>query len=154
MPIVQRLFLLILWSILVLGQGACSVHQTSGATSTGAQLVHHARQLVGTPYRYGGNDIGGFDCSGLVQFTYSRIGILIPRTTRAQLARSQAIKPAEMRPGDLLFFRLKGPKVSHVGIYIGNQKMIHAPSNHKSVSYARLDQGYWRDHLVAIGRFH
>jgi len=135
------------------GLSACAVSPQNESGPTNVKLVRQAKQLVGTPYQYGGNNPDGFDCSGLVQFAYSRVGITIPRTTRGQLARSRPVKPANMRPGDLVFFRLRGNKVSHVGMYIGKRMMIHAPSTDKSVSYARLDKGYWREHLVAVGRF-
>jgi len=136
------------------GLTGCATYPQNEATPTGAKLVHQAKRLLGSPYHFGGNTPDGFDCSGLVQFAYSRVGIAIPRTTRAQLAQSKPVDQADMRPGDLVFFRLHGRKVSHVGMYVGNRMMIHAPSNHKSVTYARLDKGYWHEHLVAIGRYY
>ena len=124
-------------------------------TETGAQLAARAKSLVGTRYQYGGNNPRGFDCSGLVQYTYQKAGISIPRTTRAQLKHIRPVKLSRIQPGDLIFFRLAGPKASHVGIYIGDNKMIHAPSSGKHVAYARLDaNGYWRSRIIATGRFY
>ena len=118
------------------------------------QLVAQAKALVGTPYRYGGDSPRGFDCSGFVQYTHRKVGIDIPRTTRAQLKQSRTIKLARLQPGDLIFFRLSGRKISHVGIYIGNNRMIHAPSSGKRVAYASIDaNSFWRSHIIAIGRF-
>jgi cell wall-associated NlpC family hydrolase len=154
MPVIRRFLSLTLILALFFGLTGCATSPQNGATPTGAKLVKQVKQLVGTPYRYGGNGPGSFDCSGLIQFVYSQIGIAIPRTTRGQLKRSRAVEPEDMRPGDLIFFRLSGRKISHVGMYIGGRKMIHAPSGHKSVSYARLDKGYWREHLAAVGRFY
>ena len=118
------------------------------------RIVYYARSLVGKPYRYGGNTPAGFDCSGFIQYTYRQAGISVPRTTHDQLRLSRNVKRSRLQPGDVIFFRLDGPKVSHVGIYIGGKRMIHAPSSGKLVSYARLDNGYWERHIVKTGRFY
>lgn len=154
MPLIRHFLSYTLILTLIAGLTGCATSSHIEASSTGAKLVRQVKQLVGTPYHYGGSGPNGFDCSGLVQYAYSRVGITIPRTTRGQLKQSHAIKPQNMRPGDLIFFRLRGRKISHVGMYIGNRMMIHAPSGHKSVSYARLDKGYWHEHLAAVGRFY
>jgi cell wall-associated NlpC family hydrolase len=154
-PEIRRFCSFVLCLALLAGLTACGTFTPRNeTTATGQELVRQVKQLLGTPYRYGGNDPDGFDCSGLVQFAYSQIGIAIPRTTRAQLVNSQPVAKTAMLPGDLVFFRLRGRKVSHVGMYIGHRLMIHAPSNDKSVSYARLDKGYWGDHIAAVGRYY
>jgi len=154
MPAIRFFLSFTLISTLLIGLSGCATSPHNEATPTGVRLVQQVKNLVGTPYRYGGNGPDGFDCSGLVQFAYSRVGIKIPRTTRAQLVQSKPVDLADMRPGDLVFFRLRGRKVSHVGMYVGKRMMIHAPSNHKSVTYAHLDKDYWRKHLVAVGRYY
>ena len=121
---------------------------------TGVQIVSYARALIGNPYHYGGNTPAGFDCSGLVQYAYHQAGIAIPRTTRQQLKLSTAVSPSQRLPGDIIFFHLDGRKVSHVGLYVGGNSMIHAPSGGKHVSYARLDNGYWERHIIKTGRFY
>ncbi len=127
---------------------------TRAPAPTGSAIAHEARDLLGAPYRYGGTDPAGFDCSGLVHYAHRQAGIATPRTTRAQFRRAQRVKPAQLRPGDVLFFRLQQPRVSHVAIYIDNGRFIHAPTNGKFVSYASLQNAYWRDRLVAAGRLY
>lgn len=151
----RRFCSLVLCLVLLVVLTACgTLTPRNETTMTGLKLVRQAKQLLGAPYRFGGSNPDGFDCSGLVQYAYSQIGIAIPRTTRAQLVHSQPVRVADMLPGDLVFFRTRGRKVSHVGMYIGDRMMIHAPSNHKSVSYAHLDKGYWREHIAAVGRYY
>lgn len=93
-------------------------------------IVNLAHQYMGTPYVWGGESPKGFDCSGFAQFLYGKAGINIPRTTYTQWRAGRAVNPAQLRPGDLVFFRgsdSKGGLPGHVGIYIGNGQMIDAP---------------------------
>jgi len=109
---------------------------------------------MGTPYRYGGSDPReGFDCSGLVQYTHRQAGIAVPRTARAQYNASRPVSRRQLRPGDLVFFRIDGRRISHVGIYLGDGRFIHAPSSGQKVTTARLDDPYWRRHYSGAGRF-
>lgn len=110
-----------------------------------------AKQLLGVPYRYGGASPKGFDCSGLVYYAYGQAGAAVPRTTAALYRTAVPIDPRKARPGDLLFFQIGG-RISHVGIYAGEGRFIHAPSSGKKVVSGRLDSPYWRDHLIAAGR--
>jgi cell wall-associated NlpC family hydrolase len=112
-----------------------------------------ARQMLGAPYRYGGSSPSGFDCSGLVSYAYRSVGIRVPRTSSEQFRQAQRVPLQNLQPGDLLFFRLSPPKISHVAIYDRDGRFIHAPSSGKRVSYASLDNPYWRQHLVGAGRF-
>ena len=109
--------------------------------------------MLGVPYRYGGVDPSGFDCSGLMQYAFNQAGVKLPRTSRDIFRISQLISPKELQPGDLVFFAISSNKVSHVGIYADHNRFIHAPSSGKGVSYASLDNSYWRQRLVAVGRF-
>ena len=111
-----------------------------------------AKTMVGKPYRYGGHSPTGFDCSGLVYYSYSRAGIAVPRTTRSQLKVGVPITSKSLRVGDLVFFDQEGRKFSHVGIYIGNGRFVHAPSSGKHVRIDSLNQRYWRKHFVAARR--
>jgi cell wall-associated NlpC family hydrolase len=108
--------------------------------------------MVGAPYRYGGTSPQGFDCSGLVYYAHRRAGISVPRTTGLQLHGARRVALANVRPGDVLF-ELEGNKVSHVGIYAGAGRFIHAPSTGKKVSYASLRSPFWRSRLISAGRF-
>lgn len=112
-----------------------------------------AATLVGSPYHYGGSSPRGFDCSGLVYYAYSKAGIRVPRTTQAQYRNARRVSLSQLDPGDLLFFKLGGIPVAHVGIYAGNDRFIHAPSAGKKVSYASLNNAYWQTRLLAAGRY-
>lgn len=111
-----------------------------------------ASDMVGSPYRYGGADPRGFDCSGLVYYAYRKAGIQISRTTAEQYRQSKRVTVSQLQPGDLLFFTISRDKLSHVGIYAGKGRFIHAPSSGRLVSYASLDDPYWRRRLIGAGR--
>ena len=108
---------------------------------------------LGTPYRYGGSNPRGFDCSGLVYYTYYKAGIRVPRSTMAQYRHARPVMLKNLQPGDLVFFRFAHRWVSHVGIYAGNARFIHAPSRGRVVSYDSLHDPYWKKRLVAAGRY-
>ena len=123
-----------------------------------ALVVATADELVGTRYRYGGSSPkSGFDCSGFIQWVYSRQGIDLPRTTRG-LARAGTRVPArraELLPGDLLLFAGHGTRITHVAIYVGDGRIIHASSGQRTVRYDDLDsaRGRWfRQHVVSARR--
>ena len=129
---------------------ATQIHGNSPAVVA----VQTARQQIGVPYRYGGSTPKGFDCSGLVHYAYLRAGIKVPRTTGELLRRAHRVPLAKLRPGDVLFFRIAPPKITHVGLYIGGSRFVHAPSSGKEVSYASLNDEYWKHHLVYAGRLY
>lgn len=118
----------------------------------GAYAVRHALKMVGTPYVWGGNKPGGLDCSGLVQYSYARAGVAVPRAVVQQRAASRAVPRKQIRPGDLVFFHLDGKRNSHIGIYIGDGKFVHAPSTGKHVTTASLSNPYWRRHFAGARR--
>ena len=124
-----------------------------GKTSKKSVLVK-ARSLIGKPYRYGGNHPStGFDCSGFVQYTHAAVGINLPRTSYQQYRATHPISKQQLRPGDLVFFRISRKRsISHVGIYLGNGKFIHSPSSGKHVSIAKLDNPYWQKAYSSAGR--
>ena len=111
-----------------------------------------ALKMVGKPYKYGGSSPSGFDCSGLVLYSYKQAGLSLPHQTVQQRSASRPIKLAELRPGDLLFFNQEGKKFGHVAIYVGGGKFVHAPSSGKSVKTDRLDSPYWKKHLSEARR--
>lgn len=132
--------------------GHPELQANASSEPSGHPAVAVARSMIGAPYRYGGMTPQGFDCSGLVYYAYREVGIAAPRTTRGQLRSSRPVRFSDVRPGDLLFFRLSGRKVSHVGIYAGDGRFIHAPSTGKRVSYAEAGSPYWRSRLIRAGR--
>lgn len=117
-------------------------------------VLMRAIGLVGTPYTYGGNTPqSGFDCSGLVAYVYrDMLDLRLPRTSR-ELAGIQGprIAPEKLATADLVFFGSKG-SVSHVGIYVGEGRFVHAPSTGGTVRLDHLDGAYWRDHYSGAKR--
>lgn len=117
-------------------------------------VLMRAISLVGTPYRWGGNTPeSGFDCSGLVNYVYrDMLDLRLPRTSR-ELAKVQGprIAPAQLASGDLVFFS-SGGQVSHVGIYVGEGRFVHAPNAGGTVRLDRLDGSWWRDHYSGAQR--
>lgn len=121
-------------------------HRSPGET---AAVV--AKRQVGVPYRYGGTGARGFDCSGLVQYAWSKAGVRLPRTTSEQWRRTSPVQANDLRTGDLLFFRIDG-RISHVGLYLGGGRFVHAPSTGRTVAVARLDAGYYRETFAGATR--
>ena len=121
-------------------------------TQAGDQAAGYALTMVGKPYKYGGSSPAGFDCSGLVMYSYRQAGFALPHSTDKQRATSRPVKVADLRRGDLLFFNQEGKKHGHVGIYVGGGKFVHAPSSGKSVRSDRLDSPYWKKHLTEARR--
>lgn len=112
-----------------------------------------ALQLQGRPYVYGGKSPEqGFDCSGLVVYVYDQQGIKLPRTTQSLVQQLPGVQPELRQPGDLLFFNTEKP-YSHVGIYIGNDDFVHAPSARTGrVMVSNLQTPYWRERFMAVRR--
>lgn len=139
---------------LVLLLGGCATTTPAPAPSpTGDRAAANALKLVGAPYRYGGaSPSRGFDCSGLVQYSYRGAGVSLPHNTEKQRHLAKPIRRAELRRGDLVFFDEEGKKNSHVGIYLGDGTFVHAPSSGKHVRRDRLDSPYWRKHLSDLRR--
>lgn len=125
--------------------------QESVRRSVGELAAEVALRQVGVPYVYGGSTEQGFDCSGLIQFAYANVGKRIPRTTSQQWRYLTPISDRQMQVGDLLFFRIEG-KVSHVGLYIGDRRFVHAPSTGRQVSVQALDSDFYRRAFVRAAR--
>jgi len=124
---------------------------TVARRSPGQQAASVAVRQIGVPYRYGGNSVSGFDCSGLAQYSYARAGKQIPRTTAQQWRHLEPVKRSNLVVGDLLFFRIAG-EISHVGMYLGENRFVHAPSSGREVSIASLDSGFYKRAFVRGGR--
>jgi len=116
-------------------------------------VVQAAKGMIGAPYRYGGSSPRGFDCSGLVSFSFAQAGIQVPRTADRQFHASHPLGDRGLLPGDLIFFDLGGRRISHVGIYVGEGRFVHAPSTGRQVSVESLANPYWRDRIVGAGHY-
>lgn len=125
-----------------------------GEARVAVRAADTARSMVGKPYRYGGyTPQRGFDCSGLVYFSYRHAGLSVPRNTHGQKRAAHPVPYREMRKGDLIFFSQSGRRYSHVGIYLGHHRFVHAPSTGERVRVDSLDSPYWRRHFVDARRF-
>ena len=118
------------------------------------ELALYALSYIGVPYRYGGSSPQtGFDCSGLVHYVYSRgAGIALPRTTEALSEIGAPIAPDELATGDLVFFDTLRKPYSHVGIYLGDQRFIHAPTSGGQVELVDLRARYWQSRFSGARR--
>lgn len=121
------------------------------ARTDGERAAVVAVRQIGVPYRYGGTDSSGFDCSGLVHFAWAAAGRNIPRTTGTLWARLKPVSRKSLRTGDVLFFRIDG-KMSHVGLYLGDGRFVHAPSTGREVTVAALDSPFYRKAFIRAGR--
>lgn len=120
----------------------------------GLTIAQIAEAMVGVDYRYGGsNPEQGFDCSGLVYYSHTKVGEQVPRVSYAQLAASDEVAEDDLQPGDLLFYRING-KPSHVGIYIGHGRFVHAPSSGKKVSVSSIENVYFKPRFIRAGRLY
>ena len=118
----------------------------------GYALVGTALSLRGAPYRDGGTDPNGFDCSGFTQYVFAQYGIALPRNVREQYREGKAVKPEELTAGDLVFFTTTDPGVSHVGIAVGGDEFVHAPSTWGTVRVEHLGTSYWSQRYIGARR--
>jgi cell wall-associated NlpC family hydrolase len=117
----------------------------------GYGITGTALALRGTPYRNGGHDPGGFDCSGFVTYVFAQHGVAVPRTVGELYRAGREVKGA-IEPGDLVFFTTVAPGASHVGIAIGGDEFVHAPSSTGEVRVERLGASYWSTRFVGARR--
>jgi cell wall-associated NlpC family hydrolase len=115
-------------------------------------VISLALSLQGTPYRNGGSDPTGFDCSGFVQWVFAQQGLALPREVRQQYLAGESIETDEVRPGDLVFFETVSSGASHVGIALGSGEFVHAPSSRGVVRIERYTSRYWADRWVGARR--
>jgi len=137
------------------GDGSSGAPGSGPAASAdpGAAVLRIAESQIGAPYRYGGAGPDAFDCSGLVSYSFRQLGVAVPRTAAQQFAAATPVDRRDLQPGDLVFFRLAGREVSHVGIYAGSARFVHAPQRGGHVRMASLDDDVFRRGWAGAGRF-
>lgn len=137
-----------------LNLSACGSSAKYKGSASNQVVIKAAKKMLGVKYRYGGTSPKrGFDCSGLVQYSHKAAGINLPRTTGQQYKASRWIARKYLQAGDLVFFKTTLSRaVSHVGIYLGNNKFIHAPSSGKRVKISSMKERYWRKRFTGAGR--
>jgi cell wall-associated NlpC family hydrolase len=114
--------------------------------------VGTALDLRGTPYRDGGSDTRGFDCSGFTQYVFAQHGIALPRAVRDQFSAGRQVSSDIFEPGDLLFFTTTAPGATHVAIAVGGDGFVHAPSTTGVVRVERLRSDYWSRRFLGARR--
>ena len=130
---------------------AGSPARPSGA-ALGYSVAGSALGLRGTPYRNGGTDPSGFDCSGLVNYVFAQNGVRVPRTVSDQYRAGRQVDRSQIEAGDLVFFSTVAPGATHVGISIGGDEFVHAPSGAGEVRVERLSAAYWASRFVGARR--
>ncbi|KLU67671.1 murein DD-endopeptidase MepS/murein LD-carboxypeptidase precursor [Desulfosporosinus acididurans] len=118
-----------------------------------SDIIDHAVGLVGKPYIFGGTTLKGFDCSGFTQYVYAGSGISLPRTSYAQYASGDSVSKSNLQPGDLVFFSTYSKGASHVGIYIGGGKFVHADNPKKGVTITNLSDSFYVKNYLGARRY-
>jgi cell wall-associated NlpC family hydrolase len=133
--------------------GLAAVRHSPNASSV-QKLLGEGFTYLGVPYRWGGTSpVTGMDCSGLVQLVFrNAVGIDLPRTALEQAGQGNRVGVRELKPGDLIFFNTIGENISHVGIYVGNGKFLHAPATGKLVRIDKLYSKFWAQRYITARR--
>jgi cell wall-associated NlpC family hydrolase len=124
----------------------------TGHRYDGRAVAEFALALRGVPYRFGGSDPAGFDCSGLVKYVFERYGIFVPRVVEQQWQVGDKVKLRDIKAGDLLFFATSGSAVTHVAIALDSERFVHAPNSTGVVRVEALTSTYWGGHYVGARR--
>jgi cell wall-associated NlpC family hydrolase len=123
------------------------------STPVQKEVIQTARSLLGIPYKYGGTTPEGFDCSGFINYVYrNAAGLALPRMTHDLARAGKPVSAAELRPADLVYFKIERQKPLHVGIYLGKGKFIHSPSTRGKVNIQDLNMDYWHDRYLGARR--
>jgi cell wall-associated NlpC family hydrolase len=137
------------------GSGAAAPRDARGAARAEIDayaLTGTALALRGSPYRNGGSDPSGFDCSGFTQYVFAQHGVTLPRDVRAQYRMGKSVKPDDLAAGDIVFFTTTEPGPSHVAIAIGGDEFVHAPSSTGVVRVEHLSSTYWSPRFLGARR--
>ena len=126
--------------VLVINSGSSNSSTSDSNSNTGSAVLAFARQYLGYPYVYGGASPSGFDCSGFTSYVYKHFGVSLNRTAAGQASNGKAVKRSELQVGDLVMFC---SPINHVGIYAGNNQIIHAANKTRGVVIDTISSGYY-----------
>lgn len=145
------LFLVLL--LLVQGCGKARISpppSTRYGAPSGSAVVAAARSQLGRPYKYGGaSPQAGFDCSGLIHWSYKQHGVAVPRIATEQAKAGSVVKKSQLRQGDIVVFRISSRTGIHTGLYSGNGKFIHSPSSGKRIREDSMNDDYWKRRYIS-----
>jgi murein DD-endopeptidase len=140
--------------VFVFGCVSAPVKPVAGSDpSLGEKAATTAVAMIGRPYKYRGDSPAGFDCSGLVRYSYLSAGMDVPHGTKELKNVTSPVDSRDMRKGDLLFFNERGKRYSHVGIYLENDLFVHAPGKRGKVRTDSLNDPHWKKSLLEARRF-
>lgn len=150
-------FFLVVCALFALLTAGCATHAPYDSqgygTANGHAITKTALSNIGVRYKPGGTTPAtGFDCSGLVRWTYGQYGIDMPRTAREQMQAGRAVSKEQLQPGDLVVFKISRRRGYHTGIFTGDGKFVHSPSRGKTVRVDAMDSDYWRPKFVSARR--
>ena len=121
-----------------------------GSASAASKLDSTVSKLIGIDYDYGGTTTSGFDCSGFTAYVFKKLDVKLPHSSKGQFAMGDKVEREDLRPGDLVFFNTSGSGVSHVGVYVGDNRFAHAAS--KGVTISDLDEKYYAKRYIGARR--
>jgi cell wall-associated NlpC family hydrolase len=128
--------------------------KSRSSTEMGDVAARTAERFVGIPYRWGGeNVVDGMDCSGFARAVYNLCGVNIPRTSAEQFRAGESVPKEELQDGDLVFFGESASRINHVGIYVGDNRFVHAPRRGDDIKVSSLDEGYFVKRFVGARRY-
>lgn len=136
------------------GEQVRAKKNSSSANDMGNVAARTAERFVGIPYRWGGDTVvDGMDCSGFVRAVYNLCGVNIPRTSREQFRVGESVSRDDLKDGDLVFFGDSEDRINHVGIFVGQQKFVHAPRRGDDIKFSSLEDSYFTKRFIGGKRY-
>jgi lipoprotein Spr len=137
------------------GMAVSHTPKASAATSKAGKIITLGKKYIGVKYRFGApsGSTSAFDCSSFTQYIYGKYGVKLPRVSSSQATKGYKVAKSSLKKGDLVFFKVArtGSKIGHVGVYVGNNKMLHTYGSH-GVTYSSINTSYWKSHYITARR--